>query len=79
MYFVRCLLLIFANSLDLDQVLQNIGPGLDLNWYSDNIHENNFESNILQLYQQTTKSNENYPAWKEPTQYISSVDYNVCI
>ena len=25
----RCLLLTFANSLDLDQVRQNIGPGLD--------------------------------------------------
>ena len=43
MYFIRCLLLTFANSLDLDQVRQNIGPGLDLNWHSDNIHENNFE------------------------------------
>ena len=31
MYFVRCLLLTFVNSLDLDQVQQNIGPGLDLN------------------------------------------------
>ena len=39
MYFVHCLLLTFANSLDLDQVQQNIGPGLDLNWHSDNIHE----------------------------------------
>ena len=29
----------------------------------------------LKLYQQTTKSNETYPASKEPTQYISSVDY----
>ena len=43
MYFVRCLLLTFANSLDLDQVRQNIESGLDLNWHSDNIHENNFE------------------------------------
>ena len=33
------------------------------------------KSNILKLYQQATKSNENYPACKEPTQYISSVDY----
>ena len=31
MYFVRCLFLTFANSLDLDQVRPNIGPGLDLN------------------------------------------------
>ena len=43
MYFVRCLLLTFANSLDLDQIRQNIGPGLDLIWHSDNIHEKSFE------------------------------------
>ena len=44
MYFVRCLLLTFASSLDLDQVRQNIGPGIYLNWNSDDTHQKNFEN-----------------------------------
>ena len=39
MYFI-----VFANSLDLDQVWQNIEPDLDFNRHSNNIHEKNFEN-----------------------------------
>ena len=38
---VVCILhILFANSLDPDQTLQNVGPGLDQNfWHSDFIPE----------------------------------------
>ena len=65
MYFI-----VFANSLDLDQVWQNIEPDLDLNWHLKIFRKRILKTIIFKLNQQTSKPNENYPAWKALAQYI---------
>ena len=58
-----CLLITFANSLDPDQVRQNVGPDLDPNcltlmvFLKEFFEKINFEKN-----RQTTQKMQNYPA-----------------
>ena len=56
----------FANSLDPDQALQNIGPDLDPNCLTLMVFLKEFFEKVdFKGNHQTTKSIQNYPACKE--------------
>ena len=65
-YFLKSVLIAFANSLEPDQARQNVGPDLDPNcWYSDSVPERTFEKVNFEKVSRQQQNHVKLPSMQE--------------